>query len=88
MGVDSELSRSVEDLSVANVAGVWPLAVDLQVPCLATLASGTFRSTARARWTLALIVASDMQDIEVAMLFNILYQVACYSDLLDHLRHE
>ena len=88
MGVNVELGRTTEGLQVAHDSGIGPLAVDLQVPCLATLASGTFRSTARTRRTLALIVAPDMQDIEVAMLFNILYQVACYSDLLDHLRHE
>lgn len=88
MGMDTELSRAAAHFGVTDGSGVRPLAVDLQVPLLATLALGTFRSTARASRSLALIIAPEMQNTEAAMLFNILYLITCYSDLLDQCRHD
>ena len=46
--VDDELGGAVESIEMAHGSGIGPLAFDLQVPGLATLVWGTFRSTARA----------------------------------------
>ena len=46
--VDDELGGSVESIEMAHGSCIRPLAVDLQVPSLAPLVRGTFRSTARA----------------------------------------
>ncbi len=81
MNVEADLpSKGVE---VADLADIGPLAVDLQVPGLATLVTGTFRSTARAGQARASrLVPSQVHYREAALLLDVCNTISVYSDLL------
>lgn len=49
-GVDLQVDVATEAVEVTHSPEIWPLAVDLQSPGLATLLRGSLRSTARAGW--------------------------------------
>ena len=81
VGVDFEVNIATETVEMSNPPDVWPLAVDLQSPGLATLVCGSFRSTARAGRTLCL-VSFEVQDRMIAMLLDVLDLIPCDSDFL------
>jgi len=83
VSVNAETDFPSEGVEVADSSGIRPLAVDLQVPGLATLVTGTFRSTARAwRARACWLIPFQVNDRAPGLLLDSLHLVAVYSDLL------
>lgn len=82
VSVDLEMRVSTEDVEVTHGADVWPLAVDLQSPGLATLLRGSFQSTARAVRA-SCRLPFQMQDRVIPMLLDVLDLIPCDSDFFE-----
>ena len=81
--VDDEAGSTTERIEMAHGAGIGSLAVDLQVPSLATLVRGTFRSTARAARSFMCFGKSHVHDGARSLLLFTFDLIAAYSDFLD-----